>query len=285
MTGETGVGKTLIAKLLHEQTYDSSKPFIHINCSEIAENLMESELFGHKKGAFTGALTDKSGKLSLANGGTLFLDEVGTMPMSMQQKLLNAIDLKTFYPVGSEHPVKSEFTLITATCDDLFEKIHKDEFRKDFFFRISGINLDISPLRSRPSDIPLLIKHFLSNLPRKIIIKSEALDKLKTHQWPGNIRELQKQIDRLSSQNKGIIGVDDIDFSTMPSIKSTGYLTEEQKDFIAVNGLRKFISKIEEETLLETLKRHQGKITHAIKELRISSSAFYRIFENAKIKS
>lgn len=285
MTGETGVGKTLIAKLFHQQTYDESKPFIHINCSEIAENLMESELFGHTKGSFTGALNNKRGKLELANGGTLFLDEVGTMPLNMQQKLLNAIDLKTFYPVGSERPLSSEFTLITATCDDLFEKIHKEEFRKDFFFRISGINLHIKPLRNRKEDIPLLIRHFQADLPRKIIIKPGALTSLQNYDWPGNIRELIKCMERLSSKNQGIIDSQDIVFLDQGQTTPSEYLTTQQKDFIHQNGLRAFIKKIEEETLLETLKRHKGKITHAIKELRISSSAFYRIFENVKIKT
>jgi DNA-binding NtrC family response regulator len=284
MTGETGVGKTLIAKLFHEQTYDESKPFIHINCSEITESLMESELFGHTKGAFTGALSAKTGKLELANGGTLFLDEVGTMPLNMQQKLLNAIDLKTFYPVGSERSVSSEFTLITATCDDLFEKIHREEFRKDFFFRISGINLHIHPLRKRKDDIPLLIKYFQRKLPRKIIIKDDALSLLVDYNWPGNIRELLKYMEKLSSKNQGIIEPQDIVFLKENQPTLTDYLTNQQKDFISENGLRAFIKKIEEETLLETLKRHKGKITHAIRELRISSSAFYRIFENVKIK-
>src|SRR5690606_31376277 len=132
ITGPTGVGKTMIGKLLHQISRPEG-PFVHLNCAEIAENLIESELFGHTKGAFTGALNDKMGKLKLADGGTLFLDEVATMPLSLQNKLLKALDEKTFYPVGSNTTQKSKFALITATCEDIFDKIHKGEFRQDLF--------------------------------------------------------------------------------------------------------------------------------------------------------
>lgn len=284
ITGETGVGKSLIGELLHEQNYDNTKPFVHINCSEIAENLMESEFFGHKKGSFTGAIEDKIGKLELADGGTLFLDEIATMSLAMQKKLLKAIESKSFYPLGSNQERKSNFTLITATCEDLFEKISKDEFRKDFFFRISGINLHISPLRERPSDIQLLIKHFLNSTPRKVIIRPEALAQLESLTWPGNTRELKKEVENLCHKNKGIIDVTDISTSNsqMENIETQEYLTQDQKAFIADYGLRSFIKNIEEQSIKETLTKHQGKITHAIKELKISSSAFYRIFENLK---
>lgn len=285
ITGETGVGKSLIGELLHEQNYDASKPFIHINCSEIAESLMESEFFGHKKGSFTGAIEDKKGKLEQANGGTLFLDEIATMSLSMQKKLLKAIESKSFYPLGGSKEVKSNFTLITATCEDLFSKIHKDEFRKDFFFRISGINLHISSLRERTEDIPLLVKHFLKTTPRKVILKPEALEVLKNHTWQGNTRELKKEIECLCHKHKGIIEAQDINLNKNnfnSSHNNEDYLTTEQKDFIANYGLRNFIKNIEEQSLKETLNKHQGKITHAIKELKISSSAFYRIFDNLK---
>ena len=158
ISGETGVGKSLIGKMIHELSHKDKAPFVHLNCSEIPENLIESELFGHKKGSFTGATQDKKGRLELAHKGTLFLDEIATMPMNMQKKLLKALDEKTFYPVGSDKPIKSDFTLITATCEDLFTKVTNDEFRKDLFFRITGLNVDIKPLRKRKKDIPLLMK-------------------------------------------------------------------------------------------------------------------------------
>ena len=279
ITGETGVGKSLIGELLHAQTYDNSKPFIHLNCSEIPENLIESELFGHEKGSFTGAEQKKMGKLELANGGTLFLDEIGTMPISMQQKLLKAIDQNSFYPVGAVKPVTSHFTLITATCEDLFEKIARNEFRKDLFFRVSGLNLDIMPLRDRKEDIPKLIKYFLKRSHRRFILKDSAIEKFMEHSWPGNIRELKKQIDMLSTFEKGIITGDDVKFNSFNSTDINTWLTEQQKAFIQENGLRDFIKRIEEETLKEALSKNHGKITQTIKDLKISASAFYRIFD------
>lgn len=281
ITGETGVGKSLIGELLHHQTYDNSKPFIHINCSEIAENLIESELFGHEKGSFTGADQKKIGKLELASGGTLFLDEIGTMSIGMQQKLLKALDQKTFFPVGSDKAVNSQFTLITATCENLFEKITKSTFRKDLFFRVSGLNLDIKPLRERRGDIPLLVQAFLKTSHRRFIIKSEALEKITKYSWPGNVRELKKKIDFLSTKEKGIIHADDIDFNS-DSIFEEAKLTLEQEGYIQKNGLRKFIKNIEEESLKNILRKNHGKVAQTIKELKISASAFYRIFEDLK---
>src|SRR5690606_10509629 len=142
----------LLGKLIHELTHPDA-PLIHLNCSEIAENLLESELFGHEKGAFTGAEQKKDGKLKLAHGGTLFLDEVATMPMAMQQKLLKALDEKTFYPVGSSTPIRSDFTLVTATCEDITQMMAKKEFREDFFHRITGFQFHLKSLAERPNDI------------------------------------------------------------------------------------------------------------------------------------
>lgn len=280
ITGETGVGKSLIGELLHKETYSDSAPFIHLNCSEVPESLIESELFGHEKGAFTGANQNKIGKLELANGGTLFLDEIGTMPASMQNKLLKAIDQNTFYPVGASKPVRSEFTLITATCEDLFTKISNDEFRKDLFFRVSGLNLEIKPLKERRDDIPLLVNKFLQESHRRFVIKSDAMDKLKQFSWPGNARELKKQIEILSTKEKGIIHPVDIVLINRLEDERETWLSSDQMEFISKHGLRNFIKKIEEESLKELLSQNNGKITHTIKDLRISASAFYRIFNN-----
>lgn len=282
ISGETGVGKSLIGELLHEQTYDNEKPFIHLNCAEIPENLIESELFGHERGSFTGADSKKVGKLELANGGTLFLDEIATMPLSMQQKLLKALDQKSFYPIGASKPTYSEYTLITATCEDLFEKISKDEFRKDLFFRVSGINLDIKPLRNRVNDIPLLTKYFITKSHRRFIIKDDAIEELKSYSWPGNIRELKKKIDLLSMKEKGIIRKEDISFNnTMESNEAV--LTSNQQAFIQEHGLRNFIKMIEEESLKSILQKNEGKISKSIKDLKISASAFYRIYNQTTV--
>ncbi len=287
ITGETGVGKSLIGKLIHEVTYTKEKPFIHLNCSEIQENLLESELFGHKKGAFTGANEDRIGKLQLADGGTLFLDEIATMSISMQKKLLKALDEKTFYPVGSSKPIKSSFTLISATCEDLFSLITAQKFRKDLFFRISGFNLEIKPLRERKSDVKLLVKYFLATAHRRIVIKPDALKILENYSWPGNIRELSKTIDYLTTSKHGVITSANlpVNIANSDTEDSTNdWLTASQKNYIEENGLKIFIKKIEKEIISDVLGRHKGKVTHAIKELKISSSAFYRIFEDSKPK-
>lgn len=287
ITGETGVGKSLIGKHLHHFIYKKDAPFVHLNCSEISENLMEAELFGYVKGAFTGAISDKKGKLELASHGTLFLDEIATMPLSMQQKLLKALDEKSFYPVGSTTPKKLEFTLITATCEDIFSKIQKGEFRKDLFYRICGFSLDIKPLRERKQDIHALIHHFLNESPRRFVIKEEALDSLIQYPWEGNIRELKKTIEMLSLKSKGVIYKEDLpeslQFQTSLETSGNNLLTKTQKEFIYNYGLKDFIAKIEQEMTKESLKRNQGKITQCIKELQISTSSFYRIFNELKV--
>ncbi|MBT4790048.1 MAG: sigma-54-dependent Fis family transcriptional regulator [Halobacteriovoraceae bacterium] len=282
ITGETGVGKSLIGELLHQQNHPNNEPFVHINCSEISESLMESELFGHTKGSFTGAINNKKGKIELATGGTLFLDEIGTMSTAMQQKLLNVIEKKEFYPIGSETPVKVEFTLITATCENLFEKITKNEFRKDLFFRISGINLDIPPLRKRVSDISFLTKHFLRKSHRRFVIKECALIKLSQYDWPGNTRELKKKVDLLSLKEKGIIDESDINLTGLAATDDF-FITDKQFNFVSEHGLRAFIKNLEEDLLKKVLEQNHGKIKKTIHELKISASAFYRIFNNLKM--
>ncbi|HXH73814.1 MAG TPA: sigma-54 dependent transcriptional regulator [Bacteriovoracaceae bacterium] len=281
ISGPTGTGKSLLGKLIHEITHPEAN-LVHLNCSEVAENLLESELFGHEKGAFTGADQKKEGKLKLANGGTLFLDEVGTMPLSMQQKLLKALDEKTFYPVGSSVPVRSDFTLVTATCENLQEKIQKKEFREDFFYRISGFNFHLKPLSQRSDDIDLLIKHFQSKSARRFVVKPEALEVLKKHSWPGNVRELMKVCERLSQSLTGVIDVG-IVRSLIQSQPADNGMAEDWKDYVLQFGLKSYITHLERRAVEESMKRNSGKITACIKELKISTSAFYRILQEHQL--
>ncbi len=290
ISGPTGTGKSLLGKLIHEMTYGSKAPLIHLNCSEVPENLLESELFGHEKGAFTGADHKKEGRLKLAHGGTLFLDEVGTMPMSMQQKLLKAIDEKSFYPVGSQTPVKTEFTLISATCEDLHKKIDDGLFREDLYYRLSGFHFDLKPLADRIGDIELLIRKIQKSSLRRFIIRPAAMDLLKAYSWPGNIRELKKVCEQLSQESSGIIDAPIISrllgskIRQSRPVKSSDSLIDDQiKSYIYQHGLRQFIGDLEKEMATDTLKKHQGKITSCIKDLRISSSAFYRILQEHKL--
>lgn len=274
LSGETGTGKSHLAKIIHEITHPEA-PFIHLNCSEITESLMESELFGHEKGAFTGADHKKLGKLKLADGGTLFLDEVATMSLSMQQKLLKVLDEKTFYPVGSPNPEKSNFTLVTATCEDLLQQIKERKFREDLFYRISGFKFHLKSLRERKDDISPLIKHYQKLSSRKFVIKEDALSFLESYPWPGNIRELKFTMERISQIGQGII--------TLSSIRELLQDSDFEADIPNPNeeiikiGLKNYISLLERKAVKESMERHQGKITACMKELKISASAFYRI--------
>ncbi len=283
LTGATGCGKTHLAKFIHKLLLGEDRPFVHLNCSEIAENLLESELFGHTKGAFTGAHEAKKGKLLQAHNGTLFLDEITTMSVSMQQKLLKAIEEKEFFPVGSSKPVRSNFSIISATCEDIFEKIQKNKFRKDLFFRINGHHLEIKPLNERVDDVEFIIKKWLKSSPRKFVIKADAYAYLKQYAWPGNIRELRKVFLALQHSENGIITAQELPKNIQNNetlfSEENHFITKKQKEFISQFGLRKFIQETEKQIVKELYQKHNGKITHCIKELKISNSAFYRILE------
>lgn len=285
ISGPTGTGKSLLGKLIHEITHPDSN-LVHLNCSEVSENLLESELFGHEKGAFTGADQKKDGKLKLAHGGTLFLDEVATMPLSMQQKLLKALDEKTFYPVGSSTPIRADFTLITATCENLQEKMAKKEFREDLYHRISGFQFHLKSLSERPRDIELLIKHFQKLSPRRYVVKADAIAALKKHAWPGNIRELKKTCDRFS---QGVSGIIDEAFVLKMLGLETPVVAQHQsqdawEDHVFQFGLKSYIAQLEKKAVEEAMKRNNGKITACIKDLKISSSAFYRILQENQLQ-
>lgn len=282
ISGPTGTGKSLLGKLIHEVTHPQAN-LVHLNCSEIAENLLESELFGHEKGAFTGADQKKEGKLKLAHGGTLFLDEVATMPIGMQQKLLKALDEKTFYPVGSSTPVRAEFTLITATCEDIEGKIASKEFREDFYHRITGFKFHLKPLCERSNDIELLVKYFQKKSARRFVIRAEALTLLKNMPWAGNIRELSKACERFSQSISGIIDVPAV-LKMIPQQTNEKPIMEGWEDHVFQFGLKSYIGQLEKRAVEESLKRNNGKITACIKDLKISTSAFYRILQENQLQ-
>lgn len=282
ISGATGTGKSLLGKLIHDLTHPEA-PLVHLNCSEVSETLLESELFGHERGAFTGADQKKIGKLQLANGGTLFLDEVATMPLSMQQKLLKALDEKTFYPVGSSVAVKTDFTLVSATCEGIAEKIQKKEFREDLYFRLSGFHIHLKPLSERAEDVELLVKNFQKKASRRFVIKPEAMDALKKYQWPGNVRELAKMCERFSQSLTGIVDLGTVKKTISPQLQNNLPQIEGWEDYVQNHGLRAYISLLEKRAVEESMKRNKGKITACIKELKISSSAFYRILQEHQL--
>ncbi len=199
--GESGTGKGLLARLIHDWSPRSEKPFVTVDCAALQENLLESDLFGHIKGAFTGALRDKEGKLKLAEGGTVFLDEVSEIPSAVQGKLLRFIQHHEFERVGDPKPQTVDVRIIAASNKDLEERVRDGAFREDLFFRLNVLELFLPPLRERPEDIPLLAEHYLkrsARLNEKAVqrLSSDALQRLQTYSWPGNIRELINTVER-----------------------------------------------------------------------------------------
>ncbi|NOY90579.1 MAG: AAA domain-containing protein [Deltaproteobacteria bacterium] len=201
ITGENGTGKELVAKAIHNRSSRSSGAFVATNCSAFNDNLLESELFGHKRGSFTGAVGDKPGLFAIADTGTFFLDEVGDMSPALQVKLLRVLQEGTFMPVGATQTKKVDVRILAATNRDLMARVREGYFREDLFYRLNVVALHVPPLRDRTSDIPLLTEHFLDRLGerdgQKKILSRQAMRCLGAHNWPGNVRELENEIERL----------------------------------------------------------------------------------------
>jgi transcriptional regulator with PAS, ATPase and Fis domain len=194
--GESGTGKELVATSIFDQGLRKEKPFIKLNCAAIPEELLESELFGHEKGAFTGATSFKPGKFDMANGGTIFLDEIGDMPYSLQSKILRIIQEREFYRVGGSRTIKVDVRFIASTNKNLEQMVQEGRFREDLFYRLNVFTLHLPPLREKRSDIPALVDHFLDKSSKAVEISSMALQILMAYAWPGNVRELQNTIER-----------------------------------------------------------------------------------------
>lgn len=208
--GETGTGKELVARAIHDSSKRKNKPFVPVNCSALPSNLIESELFGHVKGAFTGAIANRPGRFQLANGGTLFLDEIGTLPLELQAKLLRAVQHKVVEPLGSDKSVPIDVRILAATNRSLSQLVEREEFREDLYYRLKVMEINLPPLRERKEDIPLLIDHFIDRLNRYynkniigISISSQEL--LKKYLWPGNVRELENAIEHAFILTNGAI--------------------------------------------------------------------------------
>ena len=209
--GESGTGKELAASALHFNSGRKNKPFVKLSCAILSESILESELFGHEKGAFTGAIKEKKGRFELADGGTLFLDDVDDIPLDFQVKLLRVLQEKEFERVGGNVPIKVDVRLICATKVDLREKVEKKEFREDLYYRLNVIPLKLPPLRNRKEDIPLLIKHFAEKINRpELRFSPNVIDKLCCYNWPGNVRQLENIISRISAFAKQEIVKEDL---------------------------------------------------------------------------
>lgn len=268
--GESGTGKELVARLIHEQGPRKDKPFIAVNCSAIPIELMESEFFGHKKGSFTGAATDKDGLFSAADGGTLFLDEVAELPLSMQVKLLRAIQERAIRPLGAQSEQQVDVRILSATHKDLDELVANNHFRQDLYYRINVIRIDVPPLRQRPEDILLLTQHFLEKITRKHAISLPLLDKntqatLQAYAFPGNVRELENILERaLTLCENNTIKADDLHLPKTKPEKN-----ESRMNFDG-NSLEELLCQQERASILEALKQTRWNKTEAAKRLGIS---------------
>ena len=274
--GESGVGKDLIARAIHEKSRRASGPFIKINCTAIPENLLESELFGYEKGAFTGANASKPGKFELADKGTLFLDEIGDVPAVTQVKLLRVLQEREFERLGGTRTIKVDVRLIAATNRDLREALEQGTFREDLYYRLNVVPIDIAPLRQRKEDIPDLVNLFISRFAGDSgkpveSITPEAMQILVNYHWPGNVRELQNIIERACALAKDtVLKVDDIHLDVRPA-----RITNGASNFLP-EGMT--LEQWEDEMIRESLRRANGNKSQAARLLGLSRNALrYRL--------
>ncbi len=269
--GENGTGKDLIAKAIHQQSLRSAKPFIKVDVGALTETLFESELFGHKKGAFTDAREDRLGRFEAANVGTLFLDEIGNIPLHLQAKLLSVLQNRQVIRLGSNEPIPIDIRLICATNVPLSELANETRFRKDLIYRINTVEITVPPLRKRGNDIILLAEYFSKLYSKKYMkpsleLDAKAIEKLLHHHYPGNVRELQYIMERAVIMSEGyILQADDLLFSPIES----NQVIETQTD-----GMK--LSDVEKNAILKVIEKHHGNITRAAKELGLTRTALYR---------
>lgn len=270
--GESGTGKELIARAIHDQSNRKNKAFVAINCGALRETLLESELFGHEKGSFTGAYNKKIGLAESANGGTLFLDEIGELPLSIQSKLLRFVQEGEIFRVGGKDPIKIDIRLVCATNRELDQEVVRGNFREDLFYRINTIMINAPPLRRRKEDIPLLINHFLgsatnSYISRDKTVDEEAIKALVKYEWPGNIRELQNTCERLQILSEGhMIMINDLPESIRnPAVAEKGL---EFDPTLPLHGLEKLY-------ILKALAHYGGNKTQAALGLGITIKTLY----------
>ncbi|WP_456373681.1 sigma-54-dependent transcriptional regulator [Thiolapillus sp.] len=281
ITGESGTGKELAARLIHQLGPRNDKPFVAVNCGAIPHELMESELFGHKKGAFTGAVADKSGLFVEAEGGTLFLDEVADLPLSMQVKLLRVIQEKMVRPVGATGEIRIDVRIISATHQNLAQRVQQGEFRQDLYYRLNVIELHMPALRERPDDIPGLIEHLLGNIASNYQqavpkLQEDALEALRQHDFPGNVRELENILERAFALcENGIITLDDLGMLDLSSHAANADSVQKR---LPGENLEDYLARIEKDILLKALEESGGNKTSAANRLGISFRSFrYRL--------
>ena len=270
LTGETGTGKELVAKAIHAKSKRSHLPFIPINCGAIPDSLLESELFGHQKGVFTGATRARKGFLEVVSGGTLFLDEIGEISPKMQVDLLRVLEEKKITSIGSREPVEVDFRLISATRQDLKKNVAEGNFREDFFYRINVIIIEIPPLRKRKGDIPLLVEHFLKKYCQETTkyvdhVTHEAMELLKRYDWPGNVRELENAIERAVVLSK----------SRTLNVEDLSFIQPSDKPFSRTLSLR----EIEKSYIQQVLEENNWNVTQSAKILEINRVTLHKMMK------
>ena len=278
ITGESGTGKELIAKAIHQNSLRSGKPFITVNCGAIPENLIESELFGHRKGSFTGAVADRTGKFEAANEGTVFLDEVGELPITLQVRLLRVIQEREIDKIGFPKPIPVNVRIIAATNRDLRKQIEDGQFREDLFYRLSVVTVELPPLRDRRDDIPLLLSHFLKKHCSRYSlavpsISEEATELLNRYDWPGNVRELENVVEHvvvLGASNE--IHAEDLPAHIRQSKSRVSAINLKLPD----DGID--LDAVEKEILLQALDKNSWNQTRAARYLNLSrKTLIYRM--------
>ncbi|CAD2226251.1 Transcriptional regulatory protein zraR [Pseudoalteromonas sp. 3J6] len=283
ITGESGTGKELTAHAIHQASMRHNQTFMSLDMGAVAQNLFESELFGHKKGAFTDAKSDRIGKFELAHGGSLFLDELGNLPLEHQAKLLAALQNRQITPVGSSKAVDIDIRLICATNDNLDQAVAEGRFRQDLLYRINTVEIRLPALRERSDDIPLLanyyLKHFAQKYKRSLTISDDDMSALCQYAWPGNVRELAHAIERAVILTEG----DTLDITSVvgnsaaPSAHSASQSTEDINNQLQYDTFD--LDILEQRTVRAALKHHQGNVSHAAKALGLTRGAMYRRLE------
>jgi len=277
VSGESGTGKDLVARTIHERGPLAAHPFVAINCAGLSETLLDSQLFGHRRGAFTGAVSDHDGVFRAAAGGTLFLDELSEIPLALQAKFLRAVEEREVTPLGSSLPVPVDVRLIAATNRDLAAEVHAGRFRSDLFYRLNVVHIELPPLRARPEDIPPLVEHFIRRFSRQYQVApkrvtAEALEQLRTYVWPGNIRELQNAIERAFA----LSAADTITPDDLPAAV-TGWVPPEPGGLDSTE--LPTLAEAERRLIAAALRRSGGNKNEAARLLGIDRQRLYRKIE------
>lgn len=309
ITGESGTGKEVVARNLHNNSARSAKAFIPINCGAIPRELLESELFGHEKGAFTGAIANRSGRFELADGGTLFLDEIGDMPLSMQVKLLRVLQERSFERVGGAETLQADVRIVAATHRDLEEMIAAGDFRQDLYYRLNVFPIEMPALRERPEDIPVLLNELIATLEREgrgsVRFNSHAMAVLAKHRWPGNVRELANLVERMAILHPhGIVGVSDLPEKLVASagsedalregVTSAGFDSPRETEVrpaqapprrlpLAGLDLKEYLARLERDLIEKALDDSSGVVSRAADRLRIGRTTLVEKMRKYKL--